>query len=50
MDNAVFEYEPEVTAANLLLRVSQQVKNGEQARKVIDVNGNIIGQFEITNK
>ena len=34
-------------AASLLLKVS---KNKEQARKVVDVNGNIIGQFEITNE
>lgn len=54
MDNAAFhgdegDYFPGHEAARLLTVVAASVESGERRGRVVDVNGNTVGAWEIVN-
>ena len=45
-DNAAFEYK-EMEIARILCKIARQIESGATSGKVLDINGNTIGSFEI---
>jgi len=49
MDNAAFDECPEEELQDLLERVKQRLAGGVTEGKIVDINGNMVGKFEITD-
>jgi len=49
MDNAAFEDCPEDELQDLLERVKQRLAGGVTEGKIVDLNGNCVGEFKITD-
>lgn len=47
MDNAAFE-EPATELARILRDLAKHVENGDDSRRLMDRNGNHVGEFKIT--
>ncbi len=48
MDNAAFE-EPATELARILRDLAKHVESGDDSRRLMDHNGNHVGQFQISN-
>lgn len=46
-ENAAFEDNKEAEIARILCKVARQVESGSTSGKVLDINGNTIGEYEI---
>lgn len=47
MDNAAFTEWPEGELVRCLRRVCERIEGGEEYGKVMDINGNSVGKWEI---
>jgi hypothetical protein len=47
MDNAAFADCPATEAARILRRIAKKMEEGEDGGKVMDVNGNSVGNWEV---
>ena len=50
MDNADFENMPHMILAEILEKIANKIERGANIGKIMDVNGNTVGKFEITIK
>lgn len=46
-DNAAFEHYAATETTRILREIAQQIKNGDLDGTVRDINGNIIGTYEL---
>ena len=49
MDNAAFADEPATELARILRELADAVENGSEGKRLLDINGNGVGQFYITD-
>lgn len=47
MDNAAFEDRAATELARILENIARKVKRGDDAGKIMDVNGNSVGSWEV---
>jgi hypothetical protein len=45
--NAAFGDQPEVEIARILIEVARKVANGSIEGRVMDYNGNVVGEYEL---
>lgn len=45
--NAAFEDDRNMELARILRQIAERLENGENAGRVLDINGNKVGSFEI---
>lgn len=45
--NAAFEDDRNMELARILRQIAERLENGEDAGRVLDINGNKVGSFEI---
>lgn len=50
MDSAAFEYAPDMELARILMDLAKHAQDGEIYRRLMDYNGNQVGEFEIVNR
>jgi hypothetical protein len=48
MDNAAFADEPAFELARILRDLAKHIEHGDTERRLMDMNGNHVGQFEIS--
>jgi len=46
-DNAAFEGNPGIEISRILRKVADKVEAGQEAGKIMDVNGNSVGEFRL---
>jgi hypothetical protein len=49
MDNAAFEDSPAGELARILRDLSDKIEEGEDSVRLRDLNGNVVGQFAISD-
>lgn len=47
MDNAAFDDRPELESQRILYIVAREINAGFVERKILDINGNTVGSWEI---
>jgi hypothetical protein len=50
MDNAAFDTNPQSEAAAILRRIAQQIEAGHLEGVALDLNGNMVGTWEIAGR
>ena len=46
-ENAAFEDDRNMELARILRQIAERLENGEDAGRVLDINGNKVGSFEM---
>ncbi len=49
MDNAAFEERPASELGRLLRQAARKIEQGADGGKLMDINGNSVGRWEVTN-